>query len=298
VNANSLYVLRPYKHEGSWVFDDDAVGLRREPFVLGVDVMIERLVAAIPNATAGFRLIFSSRRFPGYAAKLEWRREEEGGNWYFSPTFGIEGWLCPALLKYFHSAPEELYARAEALELDRSRNRAAQAHLERQAWPGSPMNQRVLSAEEFERLLPLAAAWAGEQEARILASGVKLTPAQLSDARQVGVSQPEQIRLLAVPSMPVPQDPVLRAACGATGLISSATSGLALRYGICVRNDVVSDRFLVAHELAHTAQYERFGSIISFLRQYLQECFTFGYPAGPLEQEAVVASERLRHVPI
>lgn len=115
MNQNSLQVLHPYKDQGSWVFDDESVGLRREPFVLGIDDMIERLVAPIPNASRGFRLIFSPRPFPGHAAKLEWRREESGGNWYFSPTFGIEGWLCPALFKYFATAPKKLYAKAEPL---------------------------------------------------------------------------------------------------------------------------------------------------------------------------------------
>jgi hypothetical protein len=36
--------------------------------------------------------------------KLEWRREEYGGNWYYSPQFDMEGWLCPALFKYFELA--------------------------------------------------------------------------------------------------------------------------------------------------------------------------------------------------
>ena len=29
----------------------------------------------------GFRLLFSARPFPGHTVKLEWRREESGGNW-------------------------------------------------------------------------------------------------------------------------------------------------------------------------------------------------------------------------
>jgi hypothetical protein len=74
---------------------------------------INRLVAMIPNAQTGFRLVFSATPFPGYAAKLEWRREEYGGNWYYSPQFDIEGWLCPALFRYFDKAPSELYCRAE-----------------------------------------------------------------------------------------------------------------------------------------------------------------------------------------
>ena len=116
MSANYMYVLRPYKYEGSWVFDDASVGLSREPFVLGIDEMVERLVAKIPKAEDGFRLIFFPRPFPGFTAKLEWQREEMGGNWYFSPTFGIEGWLCPALFKYFEDAPKELYAKAEPVK--------------------------------------------------------------------------------------------------------------------------------------------------------------------------------------
>ncbi len=110
---NAISVLFPYKYEGMWVFDDAAVGLHREPFVLGVDEMINRVVANIPNADKGFRLLFSPTPFPGYAVKLEWRREEYGGNWYYCPQLEIEGWLCPALFKYFDAAPKELYGKAE-----------------------------------------------------------------------------------------------------------------------------------------------------------------------------------------
>ena len=111
---NSIGLIAPYKHEGMWVFDDPLVGLRREPFVAGIDTMIDRLVTAIPNAERGFRLLFSSSPFPGYKVALHWRREEYGGNWYYSPQFDMEGWLCPALFKYFDTAPPKLYVRAEA----------------------------------------------------------------------------------------------------------------------------------------------------------------------------------------
>lgn len=157
------------------------------------------------------------------------------------------------------------------------------------------MNESILSPEQFEELLPLAAIWAEHQEARILASGVCLSPSQLSDARQVGVIHPERVRLLHVASVPTPGHPVLRVAGEVAGLISPFTAGLALRYGIYVRSDFVSDRFLVAHELVHTAQYERYGSFATFLRQYLHECLTIGYPGAPMEQEAILRSEALRH---
>lgn len=110
---NTISVLFPYKYEGMWVFDDPDVGLRREPFVLGIDKMIDHFVADVPNAAQGFRLVFSPTPFPGHTIKLEWRREESGGNWYYCPQLGIEGWLCPALFKYFDKAPAEIYAKAE-----------------------------------------------------------------------------------------------------------------------------------------------------------------------------------------
>jgi len=110
---NAIAIIAPYKYEGMWVFDDSAVGLAREPFVAGIDKMIDQLVASIPEAEKGFRLLFSATPFPGHTVKLEWRREESGGNWYYCHQFGIEGWLCPALFRYFDKAPAELYARAE-----------------------------------------------------------------------------------------------------------------------------------------------------------------------------------------
>lgn len=110
---NSLMVICPYKWEGQWVFDDAAVGLTREPFVAGIDTMIDKMTADIPNAKAGFRALFSADPFPGYSEKLEWRREESGGNWYYSDHYAMEGWLCPALFKYFPQAPRTIYVKAE-----------------------------------------------------------------------------------------------------------------------------------------------------------------------------------------
>ena len=96
------------------MFDDVRVGLHREPFVSGADVMMDRLVAKVPEAGKGFRLLFSAKPFPGWMARLEWRRSEFGGNWYYSPEFDLEGWLCPALFKYFAEAPAEIFVKAEA----------------------------------------------------------------------------------------------------------------------------------------------------------------------------------------
>ena len=56
----------------------------------GADTIIETLVQGIPDADSGFTLLFSASPFPGYQAAFEWRREEMGGNWYFSPDLNAE----------------------------------------------------------------------------------------------------------------------------------------------------------------------------------------------------------------
>ena len=62
------------------------------------------------DADKGFTLLFSTIPFPGCNAKFEWLRAESGGNWYLFRELDMEGWLCPALFKYFDNAPATIYA--------------------------------------------------------------------------------------------------------------------------------------------------------------------------------------------
>jgi len=116
--ANQIQVIAPYWLEGAqtWVFDDPATDLVQEPFVSGVPEMIDDLVADIPDARQGFRLVFSGQPFPGFQRRLEWVRAEMGGNWYRADEPPMEGWLCPALFRYFEEAPQELFVKAEPLQ--------------------------------------------------------------------------------------------------------------------------------------------------------------------------------------
>ena len=95
------------------MFDDPAVGLVREPFVAGIPEMINLLVKGIPGAHQGFKLLFSSQPFPGYNVEVDRVSEESGGAWYRWAAQDRQGWLCPALLKYFSAPPAKLYCKAE-----------------------------------------------------------------------------------------------------------------------------------------------------------------------------------------
>ena len=71
---NAVSVIFPYRLEGVWVFDDASAGLVREPFISGADNILDVLTEHIPEATTGFKIIFSARPFPGYTTRVVWTR--------------------------------------------------------------------------------------------------------------------------------------------------------------------------------------------------------------------------------
>ena len=114
--GNAILIIQPYWHAGTWVFDDPATGLVKEPFVVGIPEIIDGLVKDIPDARSGFRLLFSRAPFPGYQAEAVWVKAERGGNWYAVGDPPKQGWLCPAMFRYFDHAPKKLYVKAEPLK--------------------------------------------------------------------------------------------------------------------------------------------------------------------------------------
>ena len=130
-----------------------------------------------------------------------------------------------------------------------------------------------ISAEQFEQLLPLAIAWAREQEAEILARGVPLQESGcisrgLELAAQARLQNPQRVRLLRVATIPEPQSATLAHAACASGFITSHAAGLTLGHGIFLREDAWGNSQLLLHELTHVHQYEERG-IEDFLREYL-----------------------------
>ena len=79
----------------------------------GIPEMMDEMVKDIPDATNGFRMLFSAQPFPGHTQKLTWRRGDKTGNWYYSEQYQKEGWLCPGLFKYYKDAPKVIYVKAE-----------------------------------------------------------------------------------------------------------------------------------------------------------------------------------------
>lgn len=133
--------------------------------------------------------------------------------------------------------------------------------------------------------LAKAIAWAQARSAEILASGAPLSDVGRMLAHLVGVNRPELVRVSEVASIPLPDDPQLREATLAAGLLGPGTVGLTLGYGIYIREGHSSSR-LVSHECRHVHQYEEAGSIAAFLPVYLEQILTVGYAAAPFEVDA------------
>jgi hypothetical protein len=110
--TTAIMTIYPYKYEDLWVFDDPSVGLEKEPFVSGADKIIDLMVLPLKDADSGFKLLFSETAFDGFQHTLTCLFYEDDGWWYLHEESGMQGWLCPALFKYFNDAPEILYVAA------------------------------------------------------------------------------------------------------------------------------------------------------------------------------------------
>lgn len=139
--------------------------------------------------------------------------------------------------------------------------------------------------EALPIIVPLAVSWAKERSADILVKGAPLTAEECELAERMGVSQPERIRVQMVDRLPVPENPVLAQVAESTGLLGPNMVGLTLGYGLYICNGH-RNRSLVSHECRHVFQYERAGSIESFLSMYLGQIATYGYQNAPLEVDA------------
>jgi hypothetical protein len=144
-----------------------------------------------------------------------------------------------------------------------------------------------MNIEFILTLLPKVGEWLESQENNIISIGRYLTPEELAIAKRIGIKNYHIIRVYESSVVPNPSDIVLNELGKQIGLISTNTSGICFRYGIFIHENTIDKKAVLTHELIHTLQYERFGSIKAFITQYLKECIEVGYHQCDLEKEAV-----------
>jgi hypothetical protein len=149
-----------------------------------------------------------------------------------------------------------------------------------------PEQSSVELMQDLHILLPLAQEWANRQGADFRRTGSPLDPSAWPVACRLGVTRPEAVRVARVASIAGPEHPRLRRACQSLGFLGPATAGLTLGYGLALRADLADNRPLLAHELRHVAQYERYASLDAYLEDYIRQLLAHGYEHCPFELDA------------
>ena len=107
---NSIFTIDIYKEGNTWVFDDERVGLVKEPFVAGADTFIDLFAKGNKQIQA----IFSTIPFPGFDAKIDLVDRSQNnmtGTTYTCKELNHDLWLCPALNLYYPESPEVIYVK-------------------------------------------------------------------------------------------------------------------------------------------------------------------------------------------
>tara|TARA_R110001606_G_C15239150_1_gene636009 strand:+ start:185 stop:553 length:369 start_codon:yes stop_codon:yes gene_type:complete len=121
---NSINSIHSYIHNGMWVFDDESRELDKEPFVEGADLLLDVMSGRVNDKsieTCSF--YFGATPIPNQDVELVKSGEDGYDGTYYKVNFPElnltdEGpiWLCPALLKFFETPPENIYVRIRSFE--------------------------------------------------------------------------------------------------------------------------------------------------------------------------------------
>ena len=120
----------------------------------------------------------------------------------------------------------------------------------------------------------------------ILRDGRPLSDFEVEWAREVGVEDPDQVRVLPIGHVPTPGSRFIQFLGPFTRFMGTSPTGMAVNYGIFLDATHVTNPSLLVHELAHVAQFEKLGGIKPFLKEYFTQCCADGYWDSLMEQEA------------
>ncbi len=74
--------------------------------------VFDKMTATIPDAQSDSAPSSAHHPWPGPRRNSNAPKRIRR-NWFYSDHDKMEGWLCPALFKYFPKAPRNIYVRAE-----------------------------------------------------------------------------------------------------------------------------------------------------------------------------------------
>ena len=100
-------IISPYRTPGGgWAFDDPSHGLVAEPLISGADTLCDRLAEGANRLTIRFDCIPAEDADTLTLIQVDSEKKE---SWYYSKTYNLVAYFCPALFCYFTSPPREIY---------------------------------------------------------------------------------------------------------------------------------------------------------------------------------------------
>lgn len=107
---NQCFVIHPYRVMGGvWVFDDETLGLRHEPFVGETNRVIDAILKSKNMPLTQFTAIFSSTPLPHADAEFTLKKSEGKSAWYWDSSKTVEFWLCGVVSRFFGRPPRKIY---------------------------------------------------------------------------------------------------------------------------------------------------------------------------------------------
>lgn len=146
-------------------------------------------------------------------------------------------------------------------------------------------------------VLPQYIAWASDTEDSGLKTGEPLDEKQLVIANEIGIKNPEKVRLVYVDEVPFPYENVVLKVVGeALGFIGEGiiNNAQVFGYSIYIRKGYQLTAPNLAHELVHVLQIER-ASLELVITQHFADLVKYGYENSPLEVEAFKAEEKYQY---
>ena len=113
---NTLFRILIRRQDGLWIYDDKNFQVREQPFVFGMDLILEKMINPPLENSNCLNLIFSCIAFPGSEFCLEFVREETEGFIYRWEKRNLQGWLSPSLRNYFPEPPPQIYLQVLPIE--------------------------------------------------------------------------------------------------------------------------------------------------------------------------------------
>ena len=127
--------------------------------------------------------------------------------------------------------------------------------------------------------------WVQRLQKKVFLEGKSLSNDLIPIAKQAGLENIENVKVLSVDNILLPELDSIATLQKLNGLISSQAAGLTLGYAILLKKS--SSTHVLIHELRHVAQFELFNSLRDFVIFYIKEIEKFGYGDGPLEKDAI-----------